>query len=123
MRNGMSVEEVYEKLDRLEELEKEYDGLATDCMKLIGLHDELIDRLGKALYHFDHLAAIYNLVKDCPDATEVDKSEFEGKISGLMEAKRYIIDILKDCLGSEETAEAAENEEEESDGVCPENQV
>ena len=116
MRNGMSVQEVYAKLDRLEELERDYAGLATDYMDLIGKYENLIDKLGKGAFYLDHVAAIYNMVKDCPDATEQDELEFAGKISGLMEAKQYLLDILKDCLGSEEEENdlPGEAEKEES---------
>lgn len=39
------------------------------------------------------------------EATDEDKIEFNGKIAGLMEAKGYLFDIIKDCLGSEEDEE------------------
>ena len=102
MRNGMSVEEVYAKLDRLEELEKDYAGLATDYMSLVEAYDELVNKLGKAVFYFDHIAGMYANVAASPEATGEDKLEFAGKISGLGEAKEYILHILKECLGSEE---------------------
>lgn len=103
MRNGMSVEEVYEKLDQLEKLEKEYAGLATDYMDLVAAYDDLVNGIGKAVFYFDHIATIYTNVAASPEATGEDKLEFAGKIVGIKEAKEYILNVLKECLGSEET--------------------
>lgn len=108
MRNGMSVEEIRSRLES-------YDGLAKDYMDLIGKYDELIDKLGKVAFYLNHVAAIYGTVKDCPDATAEDKLEFAGKVSGLMEAKEYILNVLKDCLGSEEEENDLPGEAEETE--------
>ena len=102
MRNGMSVTEVYEKLDRLEKLEKDYAGLATDYMDLVAAYDNLVNEVDKAVFYFDHIAGMYANVAASTEATGEDKLEFAGKISGLGEAKEYLLHILKECLGSEE---------------------
>lgn len=87
---------------RLLEKARKYDGLAEDYLTLVGTYDELVDRIGKAAFYFNHVAAMYTNVAASPEATEEDKLEFNGKASGLREANAYIIDILKTCLGSEE---------------------
>lgn len=101
MRNGMSVKEVYAKLDRLEELEKDYAGLAQDYMNLVEVYEDLINSIGKAAFYFDHVAGMYKNVSESEGATAEDKLEFYGRIKGLKEAKTYILDILKNHLGEE----------------------
>ena len=108
MCNGVNVEELSLKA-------QEYDALAKDYLDLIGKYDELIDKLGKVAFYLNHVAAIYGMVKDCPDATAEDKLEFAGKVSGLMEAKEYILNVLKDCLGSEEEENDLPGEAEETE--------
>lgn len=110
MRNGMSVEEVYEKLDRLEKLEKEYAGLATDFMDLVAAYDDLVNGVGKAVFYFDNVSNMYANAVASPEATKEDELEFGGKISGLAEAKAYILKVLEECLGSEHEGEKGEEE-------------
>ncbi len=108
MRDEMNIEEIREKVEG-------YDALAKDYLDLIGKYEELIDKLGKVAFYLDHVAAIYNMVKDSTEATEEDKLEFSGKVSGLTEAKKYIFDVLKDCLGSEEEENDLPGEAEETE--------
>lgn len=103
MRNGMSVEEVYAKLDRLDRLEKDYAGLAQDYMDLVAAYEELVNDIGKAAFYFDNVAGMYKNVSESQGATAEDKLEFYGRIKGLNEAKTYILDILKIHLGEEES--------------------
>lgn len=93
--NGLSVEEIRERL-------KGYDALAQDYMNLVAAYDDLVNCIGKAMFYFDHVAAMYVNVAACPEATEEDKWEFAGKITGLKEAKEYLLHVMEECLGSEE---------------------
>ena len=95
MRNGMSVEEIRSRLES-------YDGLAKDYMDLVGEYNNLRDRLAKLIFYLDHVGLMYLNVASSDEATDEDKIEFNGRIAGLMEAKKYLIDIVKDDLGSEE---------------------
>lgn len=95
MRNGMSVEEIRERLN-------DYDALAQDYMNLVGEYNELRDRLAKLIFYLDHVGLMYLNVASSDEATDEDKIEFNGKIAGLMEAKKYLMDIVTDCLVSEE---------------------
>lgn len=108
MRNGMSVEEIRSRLES-------YDGLAKDYMNLVGEYNNLRDRLAKLIFYLDHVGLMYLNVASSDEATDEDKIEFNGKIAGLMEAKKYLMDIVTDCLVSEEEENDLPGEAEETE--------
>ena len=105
MRNGLSVEEIKERLAG-------YDALAKDYMNLVAEYNNLTDRIAKLVFYLDRVALMYLNVASSDEATDEDKIEFNAKISGLMEAKGYVLDIIKDCLGEEETSDEMPGETE-----------
>lgn len=119
MRNGMSVEEVYEKLDQLEKLEKDYAGLATDYMDLVAAYDDLVTDIGKAVYYFDNVSNMYANAAASPEATKEDELEFGGRISGLAEAKIYILNVLEKYLGNKGEEEKENDLPRETEGTEP----
>lgn len=109
MRNGMSVEEIRERLDG-------YDSLAKDYMNLVAAYDDLVNGIGKAAFYIDNVTVMYTNVAASPEATEEDKLEFAGKIAGLKEAKEYLLNVLKECLGSDESEEEENDLPRETEG-------
>lgn len=105
MRKGLSVEEIKNRLN-------DYDALAKDYMYLCAEYTNLTDRLAKLMFYLDHVALMYLNVASSDEATDEDRIEFNGKIAGLMEAKKYLIDIFKDCAGEEETDNDVQGEAE-----------
>lgn len=107
MRNGMSVKEVYERLDQCDRLEKAYTNLRFKHDVVLGNFYLIADLILRTAAQYQ------NLISD-PMASKDDVLEFSGKISGLKEAWRIINNvfpnrILEDC-------DADEVEEGESDG-------
>lgn len=105
MRNGLSNEEIRERL-------ADYDALAQDYMNLVAEYNNLTGRLAKLMFYLDHVALMYLNVAGSDEATNEDKLEFNGKIAGLMEAKGYLVDIIKDCAGEEESTDEMPGETE-----------
>ena len=104
MRNGMSVKEVYKRLDQCDRLEEAYD-------KLLYQHVSMTSSLWKVTTHLIRTADQYAAITKDPSATKEDILEFRGKMSGLNEACQIIEDILKEDL------KTANESEEDEDGT------
>ena len=102
MRNGMSVKEVYKRLDQCDRLEEAYD-------KLWYRHVSMSSSLNKITMRLIRTAGQYAAITKDPSATKEDILEFRGKMSGLNEACQIIEEILKEDLKT-----ASESEEDEN---------
>lgn len=83
MRNGMSVQEIYDRLDKCDYLESERNAA-------LARYDDLVDRVRKAMFSIDNTAKTYSLCAKDPEIDACDKYEFYGRISGLSEAKELL---------------------------------
>lgn len=86
-RLGMSVQEVYDSLNRLERLEKAYEEKRTECEKLN-------QAIFKAIEYNTKTAMDYRRVAESSD-NNLDKIEFFSKASGLIESIRMLKEYLK----------------------------
>ena len=94
MRNGMSVQEIYDALDQLDRLIKAYD---EERNKNISLKTELND----ICWTIDRTIRQYTNLADDPETQLQDRIEFKGRAKGLFEAKQIIRNIL-DKKGDED---------------------
>lgn len=86
-RLGMSVQEIYDKLDQLDRLKKAYADKQAECE---GLHLAIMKSIG---YNFT-TSETYRRVASLSD-NNLDKLEFLGKAAGLLEASRVLRDYVK----------------------------
>ena len=75
-RLGMSVKEVYARLDQCDRLEARYE--------------DLVKRLTAAIHSIDNTIRIYDMCTKDPDITEQDMWELDGRADGLREAREYL---------------------------------
>lgn len=87
MRNGMSVQEVYDALDQLERLKEAYEKQRQEYLKLQ-------TAVARADWYFDKTAETYKRVADSAETFE-DELEFLSKASGLLEARQILHRYLK----------------------------
>lgn len=88
MRNGMSVKEIYEALDRLERITESYEDLRTSLDNVVTNVSWVKDRIKRTMMQYQNLVM-------SPVASRADKLEFKGKISGLEEALHILDDTLR----------------------------
>lgn len=87
MRNGMSVEEVYERLEHCDRLEKAFNKIFDRYFTMRSELDQIMTCLLRTVKQYG------DLTKD-PLATKEDILEFQGKVSGLEEAIQIVGGIL-----------------------------
>lgn len=91
MRNGMSVKEIYDALDRLKRLEKAYGEKQAECDRLSSIIQESID------YNVTTATTYQRVATSADNLT--DKFEFLSKAAGLLEATIIIRGLLKSKNG------------------------
>lgn len=83
MRNGMSVKEVYDRLDKCDRLE-------AMAAKEKARYDDLVKRVKAAIYGIDNAVRTYDMCAEDPEIEERDMWELDGRVDGLREAKEYL---------------------------------
>lgn len=81
-RLGMSVQEVYDKLDQCERMERALEKKRAEC-------DNLHMAIFKSISYNSSTAETYKRVASLCD-NDVEKAEFLGKAAGLLEASRML---------------------------------
>ena len=92
-RNGMSVKEIYEALDRLERLEKAYNEKRIECEKLTKVIQKSIDYNVRTSTQYHRVASSTENLSD--------KLEFLSKASALLEATTIMRQYIKDAAKGE----------------------
>lgn len=87
MRNGMSVQEVYDALDQLERLKEAYEKQRQEHLKLQSV-------VARADLYMNKIEEIYKRLSDSADSFE-DQLEFLAKAYGLFEARQILHRYLK----------------------------
>lgn len=83
MRNGMSVKEVYARLDQCDRLEAR-------AAEEKARYDDLVNRVKAAIYAIDNTIRTYDMCTEDPKIEEQDMWELDGRADGLREAKEYL---------------------------------
>lgn len=83
MRNGMSVQEIYDRLDQCDRLEEV-------VTRERAMYDDLVERVRKAIYSIDNTIRTYNMCNEDPFIDEPYRWELDGRIDGLREAKEHL---------------------------------
>lgn len=87
MRNGMSVQEVYDALDQLDRLKEAFERQRQEHLKLQ-------TAVARAEWYLGKTAKTYKQVSDSAESFE-DQLEFLAKASGLLEARQILHRYLK----------------------------
>ena len=79
MRNGMSVQEIYEKLDQFDRLKEAYDKELEGRMKLERYIQDVIQHIERTMNDYKRISLDHKTSYE-------DKCEFRNRYNGLLEA-------------------------------------
>ena len=88
MRNGMSVKEIYQRLEQV-------DRYQASAAREHARYDDLTKRVQSAIYSIENTIRTYDMCTEDPSIDERDMWELDGRADGLREAIVYLNKALE----------------------------